>query len=1055
MNLIRKQNFQNYYMDPEFVDLQETFSLSTHIGYEGFLKGTKQKVFVKKALTNEEIQKHINNYTISNMIKSEAIASVYKIYGRNQEFILMPYYTEKSIEYQINNENETDEKYLNQNIKFNIAYGIANVLKSSHENNVLHLNIKPSNVLLDSYRRAKICDFGIKKQFTKEELMELPLTTLIYMAPELLNCDQGNQKSDVYSYGLLLLFLFTGKQPFENIQKDDKLSYINGRKDFQISLNKNDFINQEYMYDIIFDCISFDPNERPTFKEIFHRLYAASMEIGNMLFQNYNLAINSQSLKLPTHFQQLKIIADVPEEKDDVFEFCIETFLYVLSDYKDNYISVIFLCGPHQQGKSTIARGITGNQAFYSGIGTNGTTKKILMDTHGYTIDELRKRISPSLYSYFDEQVNAIKCNLKPVFFIIDSIGGGDQNYEYFKSIIDRLNSIFASISTVCISINAPNNNNDETKHYFRMIRKGQMISEHNFIPDVILGMRNLPETIIPEMIVNTHNTYQRGMKMLNEMWFGNGDHQNILSQYEKNSLSVMPLPNPNISMDSYMFATSEIVIKMLNTTVNQMNKISKPNFGEIIIYSSRLSSYLIKPEYDEILKQLEINFHKPPYCASELCNFFSMKCQEKIKETITIGDRENPNKDEIEKMINELKNFINVYISIYLPIFLAESNIPFNEFIQIILDLYVQSTSCIKAACPKWINEATFKKIPPFPQIEDKERVDPLRVISDGFDAGIEVFKGFFGGSIVLGSIGAVIGAILCCFPPLIPVGSTIACSSVALIVGSPVVSTATGTLGAVAGMVISSIDQKEENDKKNAEKMIKKQDEIRNLQIQQSKLQNDFNETLKSFVFYYPLIWDKRNDELKWDEFNSKIISNKKITFILFIGDKNINYVLKSFTGSIPPKLNMVATIKNKQLLNRFAKIDEKCKEKTQDDFSIIYCEMKLADITLGQMIKKKIPKSNMMIIYTLTKDEQLPHFSRSSKCDFHLLFLLNDESSEPYTSDGIENLSKENSIKYQVQNFNTIFHPICAKSLDFEQEGPKCNTTIKEAFHSILFE
>lgn len=68
----------------------------------------------------------------------------------------------------------------------------------------------------------------------------------------------------------------------------------------------------------------------------------------------------------------------MPETREDIqsFEFNIERFLSILSNYSNNYICIIFLCGPHQKGKSTFAKAITGNQAFHMGNGLRGTTKK-------------------------------------------------------------------------------------------------------------------------------------------------------------------------------------------------------------------------------------------------------------------------------------------------------------------------------------------------------------------------------------------------------------------------------------------------------------------------------------------------------------------------------------------------------------------------------------------------------------------------------------------------------------------------------------------------------
>lgn len=324
------------------------------------------------------------------------------------------------------------------------------------------------------------------------------------------------------------------------------------------------------------------------------------------------------------------------------------------------------------------------------------------MDPHAYTLLELRNRISPSLQQLFDETTNQIQVNLHPVFFIIDSVGGGDQDYnDFLGSYVDRLNSIFSSISTVCVSINTPNNNNVETADYLRMIRKGQMLSDFEFIPEVILGLRDLPNDIISQLNRQKHASYQNGMKKLNDEWFEEDDHQMIRSQYEKNSLFVMPISDPNKAIDSYMFSVSEVLLKIVHSTVYKINQIRSSNLKNIQNISRRLSNYLFQPEYEQILKSLNRELSKP-YDAEKLCNFFCEICRGQITSRIKIGEKENPNKDEILIEINQLLTFIEVNTSIYLPIFLADTNIPFNEVVQLIYDLYTESYFYIKKAFRK-----------------------------------------------------------------------------------------------------------------------------------------------------------------------------------------------------------------------------------------------------------------------------------------------------------------------------------------------------------------
>lgn len=108
-------------------------------------------------------------------------------------------------------------KALNWEKRFDIIIGTAEGLVYLHENTnarIIHRDIKASNILLDSRLRAKIADFGLARSFQedKSHISTAIAGTLGYMAPEYLAHGQLTEKADVYSYGVLLLEIVTGRQ---------------------------------------------------------------------------------------------------------------------------------------------------------------------------------------------------------------------------------------------------------------------------------------------------------------------------------------------------------------------------------------------------------------------------------------------------------------------------------------------------------------------------------------------------------------------------------------------------------------------------------------------------------------------------------------------------------------------------------------------------------------------------------------------------------------------------------------------------------------------------
>ncbi|XP_059451278.1 PR5-like receptor kinase [Corylus avellana] len=114
--------------------------------------------------------------------------------------------------------------HLDSKTMFQIAVGIARGLEYLHRGcntRILHFDIKPHNILLDEDLRPKISDFGLAKLCkTKESIVSMTgmRGTAGYIAPEVFNRYFGgvSHKSDVYSYGMLVLEMVGGKTKFDS-----------------------------------------------------------------------------------------------------------------------------------------------------------------------------------------------------------------------------------------------------------------------------------------------------------------------------------------------------------------------------------------------------------------------------------------------------------------------------------------------------------------------------------------------------------------------------------------------------------------------------------------------------------------------------------------------------------------------------------------------------------------------------------------------------------------------------------------------------------------------
>ncbi|XP_068644314.1 probable LRR receptor-like serine/threonine-protein kinase At3g47570 [Aristolochia californica] len=113
------------------------------------------------------------------------------------------------------------------NIAIDVAYAMDYLHQHCHTT-IVHCDLKPSNILLDDELKARVSDFGLARIFAETNTSlsrSLNSTTGIrgtigYVAPEYGMSVKPSTKGDVYSYGILVLEMFTGKAPIDEIFKD-------------------------------------------------------------------------------------------------------------------------------------------------------------------------------------------------------------------------------------------------------------------------------------------------------------------------------------------------------------------------------------------------------------------------------------------------------------------------------------------------------------------------------------------------------------------------------------------------------------------------------------------------------------------------------------------------------------------------------------------------------------------------------------------------------------------------------------------------------------------
>jgi eukaryotic-like serine/threonine-protein kinase len=111
-----------------------------------------------------------------------------------------------------------EQRPLPVNRAVNFTLQICDALDTMHKHGVVHRDLKPENIMVDADDRIKLIDFGIAMKEDARRLtfvdMSATLGTPDYISPEQVKGQRGDQRSDIYSLGVLLYEMLTGEPPF-------------------------------------------------------------------------------------------------------------------------------------------------------------------------------------------------------------------------------------------------------------------------------------------------------------------------------------------------------------------------------------------------------------------------------------------------------------------------------------------------------------------------------------------------------------------------------------------------------------------------------------------------------------------------------------------------------------------------------------------------------------------------------------------------------------------------------------------------------------------------
>jgi len=245
-------------IEDRYEDIQLIGQGSIGVVYRAVDKILKRKValkVIKDAYKNnkEAIERFVHETQSVSLFKHPGFITIYDININKQFFIVMDYIEGEDLQHLM------EKGALPIKDAVQIAINICDALSCAHQNGVVHRDIKPGNILVMKDLQIKISDFGLTQLMTPSVIGQ-PVEVLgapVYLSPEQIRGETLDYRSDIYSFGIILYEMLTGKTPFN--EGDIAYRHINEEPQPPAALNSK---IPRWLENIVLKCIKKKPEDR-------------------------------------------------------------------------------------------------------------------------------------------------------------------------------------------------------------------------------------------------------------------------------------------------------------------------------------------------------------------------------------------------------------------------------------------------------------------------------------------------------------------------------------------------------------------------------------------------------------------------------------------------------------------------------------------------------------------------------------------------------------------------------------------------------------------------
>jgi serine/threonine protein kinase len=354
INANKTETFLNYFKYPhkddyEWKILSPGKNRNVFVGYH---KKDKNKFLIVKQIIlfleesdNKEKKKNLKEiYYLVLLNKYKYFSKLDDIFLSDDKRMIFLLFKGSNVDLKSFYRDKKNNKLLDQSRIRSIIYKTSLGLHFLHSNNIIHNDIKPSNILIDENGHISISDFGA----ISSEGEDIEEYTRCYASPEFLIGQnyKSNEKYDMWSFGITIIELFLKKRYFKNKNNDEdqlnlikekfginediptwEFSYIiKGNFNYELKLTEEEtkIINNKEAIELIKNLLTLNPNKRYSAKQVLESNYLKSYylkqnEENSTKIDNFKI-INDYN-DLPNELNENEIITNFNKLKSKLIEF--------------------------------------------------------------------------------------------------------------------------------------------------------------------------------------------------------------------------------------------------------------------------------------------------------------------------------------------------------------------------------------------------------------------------------------------------------------------------------------------------------------------------------------------------------------------------------------------------------------------------------------------------------------------------------------------------------------------------------------------------------------